>query len=177
MKKALLTLAALAMASSAFAQGQISGLSNFEIANATGGGTYNAPIFMPNGTTLAAAGAFTAGVYAGNTLLGTGDLLIDGFFLIDGSFNIAGAAPGTTTSLTVKVWPVGKTYDTSTTVRGITTFTTQPLGGTNPTPPPPAFFTPGLTGLQSITLVPVPEPTTIALGAIGVGALLLRRRK
>jgi len=175
MKKALLTLAALAMASSAFAQGQISGLSNFEIANATGGGTYNAGIFLPGGTTLAPAGAITAGVYAGTTLLGTGDLLIDGFFAIDGSFNIAGAAPGTSTPITVKAWTKGFTFDTAP-LHGSTTFSSQPLGGTNPTPPPPAIFTPGLTGMQAFTLV-TPEPTTIALGALGAAALLLRRRK
>jgi len=42
---------------------------------------------------------------------------------------------------------------------------------------PPA--TPGgLTGIASFNLfIPVPEPSLIALGALGLGALLLRRRK
>lgn len=36
----------------------------------------------------------------------------------------------------------------------------------------------GLTGLTSFNLfIPVPEPSLIALGALGLGALLLRRRK
>jgi hypothetical protein len=41
---------------------------------------------------------------------------------------------------------------------------------------PPA--TPGnMVGLQSFSLTVVPEPSVIALGALGLGALLLRRRK
>ena len=34
-----------------------------------------------------------------------------------------------------------------------------------------------LTGLQSFGLYVVPEPSIIALGALGLGALVLRRRK
>jgi len=49
---------------------------------------------------------------------------------------------------------------------------TFPLGG--PTLPPTT--PPGLQGLQSFNLV-VPEPGVIALGVLGLGALLLRRRK
>lgn len=45
----------------------------------------------------------------------------------------------------------------------------------------PPLTTPGsltLAGLQGFVLVPVPEPTTIGLGLLGLGALLvLRRRK
>jgi len=36
---------------------------------------------------------------------------------------------------------------------------------------------PGMTGLQSFNLTIVPEPSVIALGALALGALLLRRRK
>jgi hypothetical protein len=36
---------------------------------------------------------------------------------------------------------------------------------------------PGMLGLQSFSLTVVPEPSIIALGALGLGALLLRRRK
>lgn len=49
-------------------------------------------------------------------------------------------------------------------------FVSQPLGGIlNPSP--------NLIGLTSFNLTVVPEPSVIALGALGLGALLLRRRK
>jgi len=58
--------------------------------------------------------------------------------------------------------------------RGTSAVLTEgPLGGTGS---PPAA-TPDLTGLTSFNLFIVPEPSLIALGALGLGALLLRRRK
>ena len=51
------------------------------------------------------------------------------------------------------------------------TFNSQPLGGGLINPP-------NITGLQSFNLFsPIPEPSVIALGVLGAGALLLRRRK
>jgi len=47
------------------------------------------------------------------------------------------------------------------------------LGGTDTPPATP----PNLIGLTSFNLAIVPEPSLIALGALGLGALLLRRRK
>jgi len=49
-------------------------------------------------------------------------------------------------------------------------FDSQPLGG-GPNPPP------NLVGLTSFNLFQVPEPSVIALGVLGVGALLLFRRR
>jgi len=46
-----------------------------------------------------------------------------------------------------------------------------PAGGGTPITPP------NLAGLTSFNIAPVPEPGVIALGVLGLGALLLRRRK
>jgi hypothetical protein len=40
-----------------------------------------------------------------------------------------------------------------------------------------SFTIPQTTGIRSFQLTVVPEPSLIALGALGLGALLLRRRK
>lgn len=54
-------------------------------------------------------------------------------------------------------------------------FTVGPLGGI--APDGTVFLPPQTTGLRSFQLTMVPEPSLIALGALGLGALLLRRRK
>ena len=54
-------------------------------------------------------------------------------------------------------------------------FTMGPLGGVNG---PNVFPVPDTSGIRSFNIaLPVPEPSLIALGALGLGALLLRRRK
>ena len=55
-------------------------------------------------------------------------------------------------------------------------FQTAPLGGTPPGGGLP-ITAPNLVGLTSFNLTVVPEPGVIALGVLGLGALLLRRRK
>ncbi len=179
MKKALLTLAALAMAGSAYAQGTITFFNN-GIDNASGSGSYDAPIFLADGTTGIGSG-FTVGLYDGATLVpGSLTTFISGapgFFNPVFDLPIPGRAPGSTPSLTVKVWETSAGSFAAALTRGEQTFTAKPLGGANPTPPPPAFFTPTMTGFTGFAVTVVPEPATIALGAIGIGALLLRRRK
>ena len=55
-------------------------------------------------------------------------------------------------------------------------FQTAPLGGNPPGGGLP-ITAPNLVGLTSFNLTVVPEPGVIALGVLGLGALLLRRRK
>jgi hypothetical protein len=54
-------------------------------------------------------------------------------------------------------------------------FTVGPLGGT--TVDGMLFLTPQTIGIRSFQLTIVPEPSLIALGALALGGLLLRRRK
>jgi len=181
MKKALLTLAAVALAGSAYAQGTI-GFSNADIPNAAGTGTYNAVIKMPNGTDNANS-TFTVGLFSGETLLTSTTIVgTTGLFLGD-EVAVPGSPAGSRPTLTVRAWD-GPSFAAAATARGEASFQTAPLGGPNPTPPPPAIFTPGLTGFGNETtgiglvLVPIPEPSTYALGIAGLGALaMLRRRK
>lgn len=49
-------------------------------------------------------------------------------------------------------------------------FTSLPLGGTLTTPP-------NMVGLEAFNLFIVPEPSILALGALGIGALILFRRR
>lgn len=186
MKKALLTLAALAaVASSAFAaDGTISFL---YFGSGTGADT---PVKKADGT--ATDSSFTVALFAGNqvgnnsaTPLATASIFQNtGLFQsAGGDVAIPGSTPGQSAVVTLKFYD-GGSFATAATQRGEVSFTTQALGGPNPTPPPPAFTSPDLggatagVGFHGITLVPVPEPTTYALGMLGLGALaMIRRRK
>jgi len=92
------------------------------------------------------------------------------------SLSIAGFAPGSTPVLQVRAWDNSggaNTFDKAQT-RGMSdTWTSPKLGGTANGE---IILPPNLSGLTSFNIALVPEPSVIALGAIGLGALLLRRR-
>lgn len=92
------------------------------------------------------------------------------------------AAPGATTSFQLRAWQasLGTTweealanplYQQGTTVLGKSGIIQVPTSANNLDTPKP------LTGLAAFDLVPIPEPSVIALGAIGLVALVWRRRK
>jgi hypothetical protein len=207
MKKALFVLAAISMGASAFAQGTIVFANrNVGTASGTGGGngngTYNIPIweFQKTGTGPAglAAGGVTVGLFApgandASTPLATTLLRTDALPSLNASFFATGSQTvtipssdaGTTPTLVVRAWqgagPFAAARDAGRQY-GDWSFTTRPLGGT-PAGGGLPITPPGMTGWgpedgTGLTLTVVPEPSTIALGALGLGALIaLRRRK
>jgi len=181
LKKLILTAAIVGLA--AYTQAQ--GLINFN--NRVAG--VAAPIFDTDGVTKLLGTAFSAQlyVYAGTT---TADSLLtavgspvtfgtttsaSGYVLtsgagIDPAVNVG--APGIYT-VQVRAWAGPATsYETAFNVTECgKSNLIQVNAAASPTP------TPNLTGLQSFSLTAVPEPSTIALGVMGLSVLLFRRRK
>jgi len=165
------------------------------------GAGVNAPIFDTDTTTKLGAG-FTAELWAGataNSLAAVKSVSfstsVAGVFL-GGSTVVPGVAAGSPAFYQVRVWnsgggfatwgdavtgygannPAAKIgfnnidYANPLNASGLGVLQTPNLGGGPVTPP-------NLLSLTSFHLVSVPEPSVIALGILGVGALLLRRRK
>ncbi len=175
----------LVTGASAFGQGTITFFNN----NLTpvSGAPYRAGIFYFDGTGLGSHPGFTAGLIKGSDPT-VAPLATTTFrtttatevFAATQDVAIPGIAPGSTAVLTVAVWQ-GASYSAAVSSGfgnfGFETFTSRALGGPNPDPTQPAIFTPDMgPGFHSFNLV-IPEPSTIALGVIGLGTLLLRRRK
>jgi hypothetical protein len=198
MKKALLTLAAVAMASPAFAQGTITFFNN-NIINPSTGALYRAGIFQDNDaatfgdpkgdSTIGAGAGFTAGLFLASdptVALATVTFRTTSaqeVFAITQDVVVPGVPPNSSAILLVGAWSTaaGSFANAKATAGmqyGEQAFASKALGGTNPNQPPPSFFTPDMapfTGFEMETTIP--EPSTIAFGALGIGALLLRRRK
>jgi len=181
MKKLLVTLAAVLVSASAFAQGSLS------FSNRTSGGDWKV--------------ALDSGVGAG----GSANPLSVGIFLADASGNLpTGAALGTTTfraspaAAQFFVTPIdeidvtgvapGSSSQKFVAVISGTGYTTAnvplvinpgaPAGGGSPPLPPGELLPADATLLGgTLTVHSIPEPSTIALGVLGAAALLLRRRK
>jgi len=204
MKKALIALAAIAASASAFAQGTITYYNN-NIINPTTGATYvagiwadNAPLVKgdPKGDSTIGGGTLPGGVTVGlflasnlNTPVATTTLRTASrqeVFAVTQDVTIQGAAPGSSANLVIRAWSTAAgSYAAALADPGVNgwqygeqAFASKNLGGVNPNPPPPSFTAPDIapfTGFEMETNVP--EPSTIALGVLGIGALLLRRRK
>jgi hypothetical protein len=197
MKKALLTLAAVAMASSAFAQGTITFYNN-NIVNPATGATYVAGIWADNGDGISGnstvgggtiAGGVTVGLFLAsdlNTPLATTTLRTASrqeVFAGTQDVTLTGTTPNSPANLVIRAWSTAAgSFANAQVTQGMEwgeqAFTSKPLGGINPTPPPPSYTAPDIapfTGFELTTTVP--EPSTIALSVLGIGALALARRR
>jgi len=198
MKKALLALAVVAASASAFAQGTIDFINRSVGTAADPTVQYNIPIYVQGGrATGTGAGNLPGGVTVGLFLAGaadnatpilttplrTGTATAAQFFAISPqTATITGSPAGANANLIVRAWQ-GPSYAAAKAGGGQFgefAFTSLPLGGTPPggglpVPTPGTNF--GPESGAGVELTNVPEPTTIALAAVGIGALLLRRRK
>lgn len=179
MKKALAIIAAACAATYAYGQGTIA------VENVGAAGII--PVYLPDGTTKAGVG-YKAALFLGNSQIGADvDFKSNGRFA-GGSAEVPGVALGNVAKgLVVKVWDSagGKSYADSATKGTSGAFDSDPLGGGS-TPPPK------LANLKSFNLTAsggpgpgpgpgpgtvIPEPSTVALGALGAAALLFARRR
>ena len=92
-------------------------------------------------------------------------------YFVGHSRSISGAPGGSTVSLQVRVWATatGSSWENATT-RAESNIIQVTLG-TLPAPPP------NMVGLSTFQFSAVPEPSSIALGLLGLGALVLIRRR
>lgn len=189
MKKILATAIGLAAFSAVYGQGTATLANNI--------GAVISALTIPGGG-IAAGADYKVEVYTYNaanaggfgTLLGSGAVSpgATGRFNAGTGAEIPGFAPGTTATLIVRAWDVrsGATYDAAQIKGSSASFVTGTLGGdpdgAGPLLPitPVGMVTGAANGFQAFALggtTVIPEPTTIALGALGAAVLLFRRRK
>jgi len=196
MKKTLLTLALVALSAAAtYAQGTIqflnSALSRISYQDVLGGPVITGTA-VPAGFhigvfwgTDAAGGTAITGMGRGTMALPTTLSAAGGIFPAAGSpggtvYPLAGTQEGQRVWLKIAGWAGG----TADSLQGITHYgeSTAVNVVLGPTAGPGTVVWQGATGTATdrakpFVIAPVPEPSVIALGALGLGALLLRRRK
>jgi len=185
MKKVILTLSSILVAIGAYAQGTV----NFSAREV---GSYDAPVFIGTiaGGVKAEGAAYLAQLYAGpsdTSLAAIGAALPFrtgagvGYWTKEAR-TIPTVAPGADAKIQVVAWAVaaGATYEAALAAGGAigkSAILTIKTGGDGQPPSLPA----NLVGLASFAIAGgapvIPEPSILALGALGGLALLLRRRK
>jgi len=198
MKKLFVTLALASFTAGAFAQATLGGLDFPNSAK---------PVFNTDGVTKLTGTGFTAQLFIGPAGINQGSnpaaddaglaAALDkngvaitkasfkaGIVALTGSVQIQGTTAGSTYSLQLRVWDnKGGTVNSwadvlkdSSIARGESATWQAKLGGVD-AGGNPVLNAKVADGISSFSLQIVPEPSVIALGALGLGALVLRRRK
>lgn len=172
MKKLILIAATLMVAAAAYGQGQF----YFSNRDTTAGVTARFVLSTDSGTLSSVGTDYTVTLTGGpvggtlvaldpssTTMRGAAGTATAGY-VTPVTVTVPGVAQGSAADVHVKVSGPGGTFEQ--------TFTIPSLGGGPVTPPTIPL------GAANLVVIPVPEPTTLALGALGIGALLaIRRRK
>jgi hypothetical protein len=190
MKKLIIALAAVLVTVASYGQGQV----NFANRVGAGGSILNAPVTL-QGTQEGPGPDWSAQlllVGANNSLTpltpistfakaGTGPAAIASQFWAGKTVDIPGHFAGENLNFVVQSWLTSQgSYDAAVKAGGGFGTSAQfaaVIGGAAADPNTPPSTPAPLTNLKAFTVVPVPEPSIIALGVLGASALLLRRRK
>lgn len=181
-KRVVIVMASVSTAAVCFGQGQIN-FFTYNAANANLG-----TVFVDAAKTIKADNGYYGQLLGGTTagsLSAIGSPALFGAgpaagIINSGSFGITGTNPGDTYYYALAAWSssAGATYAAALAAGAVTdsrvvgTPVQVTLGGTGPGG---VFPVPTANGFNNFSLVP--EPSTIVLGLLGAGALLLRRRK
>jgi len=185
MKKILLACTALLAAVGAYGQGQVAFANtsttllstnvNGVSGTATGAGTYRVGLYV-GAVGTAEDSLMMVGLATNNALAGR----------FSGGNPFALPSPtypaGTPLDFQVRAWTLtsGNTYEEAV-LSGLGLRGVSGIGQVTPTAPPatvPALFGTGAGQLTSgIVMTPIPEPSAIALGLLGLGAIALFRRR
>jgi hypothetical protein len=181
MKKLLVTLAAVLVSVSAFAQGSVNfsnrtSAGDWKVALSTGpaAGLNTVPIAV-NIFAADASGTAPTGASLASTTFRTTPAAAAFFVTSIDEIDVPGLVPGSSSQKFVAQF-TGQNITTANVPLVINPG--APAGGGTP-PAPPGELLPADAGLfaSGLTLTVVPEPSTIALGVLGAAALMLRRRK
>jgi hypothetical protein len=181
MKKVLMVMAAVLTSIATFAQGQVNFIT---VVGPSSARTVDAKVTLPDGS--APGAGYTAQLFLASgspdqwlaltpaTVFRT-DVPAASFYVVDPGtpVTVPGFAPQSTAPLVLRAWDTASGSYASAVLSGTSgesAIANIVLGGG--TLPPT-----NLEGLQGFQMVTVPEPSTIAFGLLGAGALLLRRRR
>jgi hypothetical protein len=181
MKKSILTTAMAMAAAGAFAQGTMLVSNNNAVNSVTSGGQ---PLGPASGTTFEEELAVGTTATSLTEIAGSISPINQGYFYGPGATGVitlptADGAPGATVFYDVEVWDSSKfaSYAIASTTKGaevglsaVNSYVT-PSGSPAPPPGPLAFAS------FTTAIVNTPEPATLALGALGLGSVLLFRRR